>query len=512
MSMVAWLRHIHVEKGERSVATRNVAAIDLGAESGRVILARFDGQQLDLQEVHRFPNRPFMLLGHRFWNMAGLWEETLTGLRKARQVARTLDSIGVDTWGVDYGLVDSHGSLSGNVYQYRDHRTDGVMERVFARISRDVLYKRTGIQFLPINTIFQLYAHEQMQPDELARAQRLLLIPDLLHGWLCGSQVSERTNASTTQCWDPIAGTWAMDILERLSIPTAMLPPVVEPGTALGAVLPQWRQDLGTARVIAPATHDTGSAIVATPAQLASGWGYISSGTWSLVGVELPQPVMTPGALAANFTNEGGVFGTTRFLKNVMGLWLLQECQRSFARNGHSIDYDALLANVDAAPTFAALIDPDDPRFLAPLDMPDAINSYLLEHGQAPLAEPAAFARCIMESLVLRYREVFQQIKQLTDTGINVVHILGGGARNTHLNQWLADALDVPVLAGPFEATARGNALMQLVGLGELHSLQEVRAIAQRAPTQMFLPGSTHRTAWNEAGQRFSTFPRGSDM
>ncbi len=512
MSMVAWRRRIHVEKGERSLAKRNVAAIDLGAESGRVILVRFDGQQLNLQEVYRFPNRPLVLHGHRFWNMAELWKETLAGLRKTRQMAGTIDSIGVDTWGVDYGLVDNLGSLFGNVYQYRDHRTDGVMEQVFARIPRDALYQRTGIQFLPINTIFQLYAHEQMQPGELARAQRLLLIPDLLHGWLCGSQVSERTNASTTQCWDPIAGVWATDILERLSLPTAMLPPVVEPGTALGEILPQWRNDLGTAQVIAPATHDTGSAIVATPAQLASGWGYISSGTWSLVGVELPQPVMTAGALAANFTNEGGVFGTTRFLKNVMGLWLLQECQRSFARKGQSLDYDALLANVDDAPTFAAVIDPDDPRFLAPSDMPDAINAYLLEHGQAPLADPAEFARCIMESLVLRYCEVFQQIKRLTGTEITVVHILGGGARNAHLNQWLADALNAPVLAGPFEATARGNALMQLVGLGELHSLQEVRAIAQRAPTQIFLPDSAHRAAWNEARQRFSTFPRGSDM
>ncbi len=439
------------------MVTRNVAAVDLGAESGRVILARFDGQQLDLQVVHRFPNRPSLLHGHRFWDMQGLWDETLIGLRKARQTAGSLDSIGVDTWGVDYGLVDSQGLLSGNPYQYRDHRTDGMMEQVFARVPRDVLYKRTGIQFLPFNTLFQLYAHEQMQPGELARTHRLLLIPDLLHGWLCGSQVSN---------------------------------------------------DLGAARVIAPATHDTGSAIAATPAQLPGGWGYISSGTWSLVGVELQQPLMSPEALAANCTNEGGVFGTTRFLKNVMGLWLLQECQRSFARGGHFIDYDTLLANVEANPTFAALIDPDDPRFLAPEDMPDAINTYLHEHQQAPLADPAAFARCIMESLVLRYRKVFQQIKRLTGTVINVVHTLGGGARNALLNQWLADALDVAVIAGPFEATAQGNALMQLVGLGELHTLEEVRAIAQRAPTRTFLPNSARHPAWNEAGQRFGAEAR----
>ncbi len=486
------------------MATRNVAAVDLGAESGRVMLARFDGRHLNLEEVYRFPNRPVTLHGHRFWNILGLWDEMIAGLRKARQVAGPLESIGVDTWGVDYGLVDAHGFLLGQPFQYRDYRTDGVMEQVFAQVSRDVLYKRTGIQFLPFNTIFQLYAHEQMQPDELARAHRLLMIPDLLHNWLCGSLVIERTNATTTQCWDPIAGAWVTDLLDQLAIPTKMLPPVVEAGTSLGEVFPNLQSDLGTARVVAPATHDTGSAIAATPVQLSVGWGYISSGTWSLVGVELSQPVMTSEALSANFTNEGGIFGTTRFLKNVMGLWLLQECQRGFARAGHVADYDTLLADVDAVPAFAALLDPDDPRFLAPEDMPTAINTYLVEHGQAPLSAPAGFARCIMESLVLRYREVFHQISWLTSVMINQVHVLGGGARNARLNQWLADALDVPVIAGPYEATALGNALMQLVGLGELRSLDEVRAIAQNAPTQVFSPQTAQRAAWNEAAQRFS--------
>ncbi|GAC1447562.1 MAG: rhamnulokinase family protein [Ktedonobacteraceae bacterium] len=442
------------------MSTRNIAAVDLGAESGRVILARYDGRKLGLEEVHRFPNRPVTLHGHRFWNMLSLWDEILAGLRKARQVAGTLDSIGVDTWGVDYGLVDANGFLLGQPFQYRDHRTDGVMEQVSAYVPREDLYLRTGIQFLPFNTIFQLYAHERMQPGELAHAHRLLLIPDLLHNWLCGSSASERTNATTTQCWDPIAGAWVTDLLDLMEIPTAMLPPVVEAGTMLDQVLPEWRGDLGKAQVIAPATHDTGSAIVAIPAQHADGWGYISSGTWSLVGVELPYPIMTLASLAANFTNEGGVFGTTRCLKNVMGLWLLQECQRRWNRGGHAIDYDTLLADVDAVPAFAALLDPDDPRFLAPHDMPEAINAYLREHGQAPLEAPAAFARCIMESLVLRYRQVFQQINQLSDALIKQVHIVGGGARNARLNQWLADALDIPVIAGPFEATALGNALM----------------------------------------------------
>ncbi len=486
------------------MATRNVAAVDLGAESGRVVLARFSGQHLNLEEVHRFPNRPVALHGHRFWNMLGLWDEILAGLRKARQAAGTLDSIGVDTWGVDYGLVDAQGFLLSQPFQYRDHRTDGVMEQVFARVPREELYRRTGIQFLPFNTLFQLYAHEHMRPGELARAHRLLLIPDLLHNWLCGSSVCERTNATTTQCWDPAAGAWVTDLLDRLEIPTALLPQVIGSGTVLGEVLPEWRGDLGAARVVAPATHDTGSAIAAIPAQPVDGWGYISSGTWSLVGVELPRPVMTPESLAANFTNEGGVFGTARFLKNVMGLWLLQECQRRWSRDGQAIEYETLLAQVDAVPAFAALLDPDDARFLAPHDMPAAINAALLEGGQAPLSAPPAFARCVMESLVLRYCEVFQQINRLTGAIIKQVHIVGGGARNVRLNQWLADALDVPVIAGPFEATARGNALMQLVGLGELRDLREVRAIARSASTQVYTSNSAGHAAWNEAKQRFS--------
>ncbi len=484
--------------------TRNMAAVDLGASSGRVLLVRFDGRVLSLEEMHRFPNRPVMVHGHRFWNILSLWDDTLTGLRKAHQLAGTLDSIGVDTWGVDYGLVDTKGFLLGQPFQYRDSRTDGVMEQVFARVPRDVLYARTGIQFLPINTLFQLYAHEHMQPGELAHAYRLLMIPDLLHSWLCGSFTTEQTNASTTQCWDSIVEAWVTDLLNQLGIPTSMLPPVVEAGTVLGGVMPELQGELGAARVVAPATHDTGSAIVATPSRLSDSWGYISSGTWSLVGLELSRPVMTPEALAANWTNEGGVFGTTRFLKNVMGLWLLQECQRRWARDGRARDYDTLLADVDGVPPLAALIDPDDPRFLAPEDMPVAINAYLQEHGQTPLSAPAAFARCIMESLVLRYREVFQQIRGLTGNIINEVHVLGGGARNARLNQWLADALDMPVIAGPYEATALGNALMQLVGLGELRGLEEVRIIAQNVPTQVYSPRTAHRAAWNEAAQRFS--------
>jgi rhamnulokinase len=486
------------------MVARTMAAVDLGAESGRVMLARYDGSHLTLDEIHRFPNRPVTVRDHRFWNLLGLWDEMLAGLSKARQMAGRLDSIGVDTWGVDYGLVNSQGLLQAQPFHYRDHRTNGVMEQIFAQLPRETIYARTGIQFMPINTLVQLYVHQRQQPGELRDAYRLLLIPDLLHSWLSGELVCERTNATTTQCWDPVAGEWATDLFYQLEIPTALLPPVVEPGSILGEVLPEWRAELGAARVIAPATHDTGSAIATTPVTQREGWAYISSGTWSLVGAELSQPLMSTEALAGNWTNEGGVFGTTRFLKNVMGLWLLQECQRAWARERQAQDYDSLLAEIDRAPAFAALIDPDDSHFLAPEHMPQAINDYLREHGQLPLQAPSEVTRCIMESLVLRYSEVLRQLERLTGITINGVHVLGGGSRNTRLNQWLADAFGIPVIAGPTEATALGNAFMQLVGLSELQTLAEIRAVAQHVPTQRFEPRVGQRSVWDEAAGRFA--------
>jgi rhamnulokinase len=478
------------------MTTRNVAAVDLGAESGRVMLARFDGRWVQMEEVHRFPNRPVRVRGHRFWDMFALWNETLAGLRHACQIAGQLDSIGVDSWAVDYGLVDEHGLLLGQPYHYRDQRTDGMMDQVFTTVPRAALYQRTGIQFLPFNTLYQLVAQRAFQPAPLHCAHRLLMISDLVHSWLCGELVSERTNATTTQMWDTGANAWATDLLTALDLPTALLPPVVEAGTLLGPVLAELAGDLGHADIVAPATHDTGSAIAATPVAPPGGWGYISSGTWSLVGQELDRPLLTEAALAANFTNEGGVFGTTRFLKNVMGLWLLQECQRQWARAGRLETYDTLLAAVDTVPAFAAVINPDDARFLAPDDMPAAINAYLALHGQAPLETPEQFTRCIQESLVMRSCQVMQECTRLTDQPITGLHVVGGGARNTMMNQWLADALGVPVRAGPVEATALGNALMQLVALGDLSTLSDVRALALQESTQMFFPNAAAHSVW----------------
>ncbi len=517
-----------------TIHTKNIAAVDLGAESGRVMLAHFTGDRLHMEEVHRFANRSVMLHGHRFWNILSLWDETLIGLRKARSIAGTLDSIGIDSWAVDYGLVDRAGYPLGYPFHYRDHRTDGVMEQVFAHVPRETLYQRTGIQMLPINTIFQLYAHAQLQPELFARPQgadiagghsggyvldmsaatryagpqgaqayRLLLIPDLLHSWLCGSDSSERTNATTTQCWDATTQSWVIDILDGLGIPATIFPPVVEAGTTLGPLLPELRAELGNAQVIAPATHDTGSAIAAVPVTRGDNWAYISSGTWSLIGVERQQPLITPAARLANYTNEGGVFGTTRLLKNVMGLWLLQACQNVWASHGYQKSYDDLLAEANASTPFQALIDPDDARFLAPADMPEAINAYLVEHGQSSLHTSAAITRCIMESLVVRYHTEIKNLEKLTGTAIETIHIVGGGSRNQYINQWLADASGIPVIAGPAEATAIGNALMQLVGLGELRTLADIRSLASHSPTTTYTPDREKRARWDEQRTRF---------
>lgn len=491
-------------------ATRNVAAVDLGAESGRVLLARWTSRGLALEEVHRFANRPVTVRGHLLWDVLGLWEETLVGLRKARALAGTLDSVGVDTWGVDYALVDDRGLPLGLPHAYRDRRTDGAMARVFARIPREAVYARTGVQFQPFNTLYQLACEPRPLLDA---AHRLLLLPDLFHSWLSGELVGERTNATTTQLWDAGAEGWSAELAAAIGLPTRLLPPVVGPGTVLGPLLSDLRDALGSdAQVIAPATHDTGSAIAAIPAVSADGWAYISSGTWSLVGLELPAPHVSPAALAANFTNEGGVFGTTRFLANVMGLWLLQSCRRSWAARGRAYGYDELVALAEASPAFAGpALDPDDPAFLAPDDMAVAIDTWLAVRGAAPVsADPGATARRVFESLVLRYREALETATALTGRGqgtpgaLRAVHVVGGGARNRLLNQWLADATGLPVVAGPAEATGLGNALLQLVGLGEISSLADVRmAAALAAEPETYRPDPGARAAWDDAYGRF---------
>jgi rhamnulokinase len=485
-------------------AKRNLAVVDLGAESGRVFLASYDGTRLAIQEMHRFPNRAVSILGHLYWNVPTLWQEILQGLRQARMAAGELHSVGIDGWGVDYGLLDASGQLLGLPFHYRDTRTESMMQRVFARVSRETLYSRTGIQFLPFNTLYQLAAHYQQQPGLFAYIDRLLMVPDLFHYWLSGERVGEYTNATTTQMWSVPQKRWCPELLDTLGIPAHILPPVVEPGTNLGPLLPELAEELGAGvRVIAPATHDTGSAIAAIPANDAAGWAYVSSGTWSLVGLELPAPLLTSG-LADAFTNEGGIFSTVRYLRNVMGLWLVQECRNTWARAGEDYSYEELVRLSQQSPAFGALLKPDEPAFLPPGDMPARIRRHLGEHGQPVPDTPGGIVRCILESLILRYRQVLEMASQASGTTLHTVHVVGGGAQNTLLNRWLTDATGLPVVAGPVEASTLGNALMQLVGLGELNSLAEVRSLARSVTqTQLFLPQPGERARWDDAYARF---------
>lgn len=482
----------------------HLAVVDLGAESGRVSLARYDGTSLTLSEAYRFANRPVQVRGHLYWNVLELWREMQDGLRRSRAIAGNLQSIGVDSWGVDYALLDEQGFLLGLPFHYRDSRTQGVMEQVFASISRETIYTETGIQFMPINTLYQLAAHIRMQPRLFDHVERLLMIPDIFHAWLSGEQVGERTNASTTQLWSVREQGWSRQLLDGLHIPFRIMPLVVEAGTLLGPVLPELATELGSSvQVAVPATHDTASAIAAIPASEDDGWAYISSGTWALVGLELPRPLI-PANIDANFTNEGGIFGTVRFLKNVTGLWILQECKRAWEKEGQTYSYAELFALAEHAAAHIAFIDPDEPRFLAPGDMPTRVQSYLAEHDEPVLATPGEIVRCILESLVLRYRQVLALAAQLAGISLHTIHVVGGGSQNAMLNQWLADATGLTVVAGPVECSALGNALMQLVALGELHSLTDVRALARSsASTITYLPSPESRVEWDAAYERF---------
>ncbi|GBC90795.1 MAG: rhamnulokinase [Fimbriimonadales bacterium] len=468
-------------------------AIDLGAESGRAVLGWWDGARLQLREIHRFPNRPVSIGGTLYWDVFFLFAEIQQSLQKAQaESPEPVESVGVDTWGVDFALLDSQGRLLSAPVHYRDRRTEGMMECVLAQIPRETLYERTGIQFMPINTLYQLYSMVVQNDPLLDYAARLLMMPDLFHYWLTGVPVNEFTIATTSQCYDPRASDWAYSILEELGIPTRLFQPVQMPGTRLGTVQ-------GSAiQVVLPASHDTASAVVGTPLQSRHS-AYISSGTWSLVGVEVDAPQISAQSLAFNFTNEGGAGGRFRLLKNVMGLWLLQECRRTWQAQGiGNWDYAELTAMAQTAPAFESLIDPDDWRFLAPGDMPQRIQAYCAEQGQRVPDTPARIVRTILESLALKYRMVLEQIETLTGWRIETIHIVGGGAQNALLCQMTADATARPVLAGPIEATAIGNLMMQALGLGHIESLEAIRErVALSFPPVVYTPQETEK--WETA-------------
>jgi rhamnulokinase len=471
-------------------------AIDLGAESGRALLGSLSGGRLSVEELHRFPNTPVRVPGALYWDTLRLWHEIQHGIAVAtRERKLMLDGIGIDTWGVDYGLLGADGLLLDTPRHYRDARTNGVMEKLFEIVPRDQVFGYTGIQFMRLNTLYQLYAMQLNGAPALGVAARLLNMPDLFNYWLTGVAKSETTIASTTQFFNPESMTWATELLQRLKIPTEMLCPLIPPGTLLGKMI-----EAPHVPVYATAGHDTAAAVVAVPAESGDHWCYISSGTWSLMGLELDRPVINEQTLAANYTNEVGVSGKIRFLKNIAGLWLLQECRKAWMLEGREYTYEQLARLASEARPFSAAIDPD--AFLEPGDMPAKIIAYCHRAGQAPPATDGEFARAILESLALRYRNVMENLETLTGRKIDVIHIVGGGSRNALLNQFVADCTGRRVVAGPSEATAIGNILVQAMGAGELANLDEARSVVRNS-FELIAVDPHPSAEWERAYQRY---------
>ena len=480
-------------------------AIDLGAESGRAILGQFDGERIALSEVHRFPNTPVPLPDGLHWDVLDLWSEIRTGLALANKEHNgQLAGIGLDTWGVDFGLLDRSGALLGNPFHYRDGRTDGMVEAAFQRVPREEIFAQTGIQFMQLNTLYQLYAMVMQNAPQLALAETLLTIPDLLNYWLTGRKVCEFSNATTTQCYDTRRGTWAKPMLERLGIPTHIFPEVIQPGTVLGEIRAEVAAEAGiwSIPVIAPACHDTGSAVAAVPAR-GGNFAWISSGTWSIMGVETREAVVNDLTLACSLTNEGGVNNTYRLSKNIMGLWLVQESRRTWTRQGQSMSYTELTDLAAAAQPLKAVIDPDHNDFLKPGDMPARIKAYCQRSGQAVPETTGEVVRTALEGVALKYRWVLERLERLQGKRLDTIHIVGGGTQNRLLSQFTADCTGRPVITGPIEATAAGNLLMQLVALGQLASVDEAREVVRRSfDVEHFEPNSAVCSVWDDAYAR----------
>jgi len=491
------------------MAHKTYLAVDMGASSGRHVLGRFDGDQLQLEEVYRFDNGPVEVGGRLYWDLLGQWAHVRRGLHAAATAAGgEVASVGVDTWGVDFGLLGRGDELLGNPYHYRDSRTDGLMQKAFGIVGREEIFRQTGLQFMQLNTLYQLLAMKLSGSPLLDVAETLLMMPDLFHWLLTGVKCNEMTEASTSQCFNPVEGDWARNLLNKFSLPTRILGQIAQPGTTLGPLRPALaaESDLGGAQVVLPGSHDTASAVMAVPAQSTPGarpdWCYISLGTWALMGVESPRPVINDAVLKLNFTNEGGVGGTTRLLKNITGLWLVQECRRVWNHAGASLDWESLnRMAADAAP-LRSLVNPDAAEFQAPGDMPEAIRAFCFRTGQPTPEDHGAVVRCTLESLALKFRQVLGMCEELAGGRIETIHIVGGGTRNRLLCQFAADACGRRVVAGPIEATATGNVMMQAVAAGQVASIAQAREVIRRSfPVEEYAPRDAG--AWDEAYERF---------
>ncbi|MGJ3238244.1 MAG: rhamnulokinase [Anaerolineae bacterium] len=472
------------------MARKTVIAVDLGAESGRVMAVHYDGHRFELEELHRFSNPVTEVRGTLYWDILHLWRHIQQGIEAGKRYQPL--SIGVDTWAIDFVLLDAQGNLLSNPVMYRDQRTAGMMETVFSRVPKRDVFAQTGIQFMPINTLYQMMSLVETESPLLVHAQTFLTIPDLVNYWLTGNAVCEFTNATTTQMLDPTTGTWAKPMLEQLDIPTHILPKIVPPGTQLG--------EYEGIAVIAPATHDTGSAVAGVPTQRAD-YAYISSGTWSLVGVEVPDAVINDQAFEANVTNEGGLDGHYRLLKNVMGLWILQQCRARWAEAGHAYSYADLVSLAQETEPLQFVIDVDDSRFLTAGDHPQHIQDWCQEHNQPVPQTQGEIVRCVLESLALKYQTVLDSIQAIARQSVGAIHIVGGGTQNELLNQFTANATGKTVIAGPSEATVLGNASVQFIANGELTSIAEARGvIAGMGVTRTYHPQDN--PAWQRASHK----------
>jgi rhamnulokinase len=482
--------------------------IDIGAESGRVMAGLWDGKRIKLEELHRFPNGGVMYHEGLRWNTLGLWSEIQNGLTiAAKKFNQSIISVGVDTWGVDFVLLSKSGEMLGVPFHYRDARTRGILPRAFARVSREEIFAATGLQFMELNTLYQLLALQRTSPEIMAAAETLLMTPDFLNFCLSGTRASEFTIATTSQCVNPKKRAWATELLQKFGLPVKIFPEIVPPGSRVGSLRKPLaeRTGVGPVSVVAPAAHDTGSAVAGVPARYTGkcNWAYLSSGTWSLLGVELQDAQVSPRVLELNFTNEGGIDGTYRLLKNIMGLWLIQQCRRSFAEKGKDLSYEQLMQLANEAQPFRSLVDPDHSRFLNPVDMPKAIQEFCRETGQPEPETEGQFARCIFESLALTYAQVLDGLEELSGTKIEVVHVVGGGSQNKLLNAFTASACGRPVTAGPIEATVLGNVLVQTRTHGEIRSLTDIRAVV-RGSTEMTQFDPADVSAWKDVRGRFA--------
>ncbi len=481
-------------------------AFDLGAESGRAMAGWLDGERLRLEEVHRFPNGPVRLIGRLHWDAVRLFEEIKRGLSAcAGRFGKHAAGIGLSAWGVDFALLDRQGELLGTPYCYRDPRTEGMPERVFERLPRRELFELTGIQFMPINTLYQLYATAVRQPATLAAAETLLMMPDLFNYWLTGRAGSELTIASTSQLCEARSRSWSRAVCDRLDLPFHILPPILPPDTLVGPLLPAIAEETGLREtgVIAPACHDTASAVAAVPLDGRDA-AFISSGTWSALGAEVAEPVIDARSLDYNFTNECGVDGRYNLRKNIMGLWLLQQCRQTWASGGTLYEYDDLMRLAEQAEPATALIEPDYAAFLQPGECRRASAISAAPRGSQRRRSVGEIARCILASLALKYRWALECLDDLTGRRAEVVHVVGGGSKNTLLCQWTADAAQRPVLAGPAEATVTGNILAQAIAGGRLSSVEEGRRLIRRSGALIgYEPHPRDRDRWEELYGRF---------